>query len=100
VTEGEVVEVGPVLEKGDLADAILTAIRQQNEDVRVVDRDSYWRVLVRQRCVVTRDAIESALGRSFVLPSDLELCMPSFCGRFTVTPQQALWEGVTRKQAD
>lgn len=86
-------DVGPVLEKSELATAVLAAIRDLNAEVRVVDRGSYWRVLVQQRCVVTRVAIEAALGRAFTLPADLESCMPSFSGRFAVNSDQASWEG-------
>ncbi|HTM44219.1 MAG TPA: MmoB/DmpM family protein [Polyangiaceae bacterium] len=85
-------QAGPVLEKGEVADAIIAAIQQLNANVRVIDRDSYWRVLVSSRCVITRDAVESALGRPFLLPGDLELYMPSFSGRFLVDSHQAIWE--------
>ena len=83
--------VGPVLEAGETARAIVAAIRLMNVDVEVRDRGSYLRVLVPGRCVVTRQAIESALGRTFRLPKDLELVMPSFQGRFCVTEDDAVW---------
>jgi toluene monooxygenase system protein D len=83
--------VGPVLEAGAGADAVIAAIRRLNEDVLVQDRGSYLRVLVPRRCVVTRSAIEQALGGSFRLPGDLELLMPSFKGIFRVTEEEAQW---------
>jgi hypothetical protein len=85
-------DVGPILAKSELAAAVLAAIRTLNGEVRVVDRGSYWRVLVQRRCVVTSAAIEAALGRPFALPTDLESCMPSFSGRFSVNTEQASWE--------
>jgi hypothetical protein len=91
--EAGVVEVGPVLTKSDLADAIIAAIRVENQAVRVIDRGSYWRVLVQGRCRVTQHAVQSVLGRPFVLPNDLELVMPSFTGRLMLTTDSATWEG-------
>lgn len=84
--------VGPVLEASELGRAVLTAILSLNADVRVHDRGAYLRVSATGRCVVTRAAIESALGRSVVLPGDLELAMPSFKGRLRVDSERASWE--------
>jgi len=84
--------VGPVLEAGETARAVIAAIRELNEGVEVRDRGSYVRVLVRRRCRVTRDAIEHTLGRPFRLPGDLEIVMPSFKGVFRVTGDEAVWE--------
>ena len=84
--------VGPVLLPSDVGLAILAAIRASNLDVEVHDRGAYLRVLARSRCVVTRHAIELALGRSVRLPSDLELCMPSFKGILRVDAERAVWE--------
>ena len=50
--------VGPVLQAGTSADAIVAAIRELNPGVEVVDRGSYLRVQVERRCVVTRASIE------------------------------------------
>lgn len=83
--------VGPVLSSGPVADAIIAAIRQENDGVQVTDRGSYLRVLVPDRCAVTRAAIEGALSRPFRLPGDLEQVMPSFRGRFRVSEDQACW---------
>jgi MmoB/DmpM family len=84
--------VGPVLEAGETARAVIDAIRRLNEGVEVRDRGSYLRVLVRRRCRVTREAIEHTLGRPFRLPGDLEIVMPSFKGMFRVTDDEAVWE--------
>ena len=83
--------VGPVLSADVDGRAVLAAIRGLNPGVEVVDRGSYWRVLARHRCVVTRQAIEQALGGPFRLPGDLERVMPSFKGRFSVDRDQAAW---------
>ena len=83
--------VGPVLEAGEIADAVVAAIRSLNEAVIVEDRGSYLRVLCPERCRVTRSAIEAALGRPFRLPGDLEHLMPSFKGSFAVDGEEASW---------
>lgn len=83
--------VGPVLEAGEVARAIVEAIQAQNPDARVVDRGSYWRVLVSGRCQVTRAAIEARLGRPFVLPGDLERVMPSFKGKLLISDDEVSW---------
>ena len=84
--------VGPVLLAGEVSDAIVAAIRAQQDGVEVHDRGSYVRVLVPARCRVTRAAIERELGRAFHLPADLELVMPSFKGVFHVSDEEASWE--------
>ena len=83
--------VGPVLEAGETAVAIVAAIRALNANVTVLDRGSYVRVLVPGRCVVTTEAIERALGRPFRLPRDLELVMPSFKGTLSMSEDEVVW---------
>jgi toluene monooxygenase system protein D len=84
--------VGPVLEAGDVAQAIVEAIRSENADVVVEDRGAYLRVGVPKRCEVRRSAIEAQLGRAFRLPGDLERVMPSFKGRLTLSDDAVRWE--------
>jgi len=83
--------VGPVLQKGPAADAIVAAIRELNGDVTTVDRGGYLRVLVHRRCRVTSAAIARSIGAPFQLPSDLELVMSSFKGAFEVSEEEAVW---------
>jgi hypothetical protein len=84
--------VGPVLQKGNVTDAIIEAIRELNAGVRFLDRGAYVRVLALRRCRLTRDAVERRTGETFRLPSDLELVMSSFKGRLDVSEEQAVWE--------
>ena len=84
--------VGPVLQAGPLADAILAAIRELNAEVQVIDRGSYLRVLVPERCRVTRAQVQRHAAAAFRLPQDLEQVMSSFQGRFFVSPEEARWE--------
>jgi hypothetical protein len=89
--------VGPVLRAGLLADAIVAAIRDLNQDVMVVDRGAYLRVLVPRRCVVTRSAIECHLGRALRFPGELETVMPAFKGSLQLNADDATWR-VTRSE--
>lgn len=83
--------VGPVLEASESGRAVVAAIRELNEQVEVVDRGAYLRVLVPGRCVVTRRAIEQALGREFHLPTDLEALMPAFKGFLQMDDERIEW---------
>jgi toluene monooxygenase system ferredoxin subunit len=84
-------QVGPVLEASESGRAVLAAILELNEQVEVVDRGAYLRVLVPGRCLVTRRAIEQALGRAFHLPTDLEALMPAFKGFLQMDDERVEW---------
>src|SRR6202051_5292179 len=92
---GEIAEVydrvGPVPQSGTVANAIIAAIKDLNQDVLVVDRGAYVRVLVPQCCVVTRSAIEKHLGRSFRFPGELETVMSAFKGSLQLNQDEAAW---------
>lgn len=83
--------VGPVLDASETAAAVVAAIRALNADAVVEDQGSYLRILAPGRCVVTRRAIEDALGRPFRLPDDLEPVMPSFKGVLQMSEDEAVW---------
>jgi toluene monooxygenase system protein D len=88
--------VGPVVQAGELADAVAEAIRIDNEGKRVDvrSRGSYVRIEVDGgECVIRRQTIEEQLGRPFRM-RDLEVSMPSFVGRIeTGTEQFRFWLG-------
>ena len=83
--------VGPILQSGEVASALLVAIRELNPGTLVRHRGSYYRVLSPGRCVLTREAAERSLGHSFRLPGDLEAVMPSFKGTLSMTSEEAVW---------
>jgi toluene monooxygenase system protein D len=83
--------VGPVLQSGAIATAIIAAIKDLNQDVMVLDRGAYVRVLVPRCCVVTRSAIEKHLGRSFRFPGELEIVMSAFKGSLELNQNDAAW---------
>jgi toluene monooxygenase system protein D len=84
--------VGPVLQTCAVSDAIVAAIKDLNQDVLVMDRGAYLRVLVPSKCFVTRSAIERRLGRSFRFPGELEVVMPSFKGAIVFTESDVTWQ--------
>src|ERR1700742_3057714 len=86
--------VGPVLQSGAIASAIIAAIKDLNQDVMVVDRGAYVRVLVPRCCVVTRSAIEKHLGRSFRFPGELETVMSAFKGWIQLNQDDVVWQFV------
>ena len=88
--------VGPVLTAGVCARAVAAAIAKENPSASVSDQGGYLRVLVNQRCRVTRLAIERELGRPFALPRDLELIMTSFRGKLRLDTEAVVWEAPTR----
>jgi MmoB/DmpM family len=83
--------VGPVLQSGQVANAIVAAIKDLNRDVLVLDRGAYVRVLVPQCCIVTRAAIERHLGRTFRFPGELETVMSAFKGSLQLNQDDAAW---------
>jgi hypothetical protein len=65
--------VGPVLDTSEVGRALVNVVSKLNPGTRVEHRGGYLRVLVPERCFVTRQAVEHELGRPFRLPVDLEL---------------------------
>jgi hypothetical protein len=84
--------VGPVLQTGVIGAAIVSAIKDLNPDVIVVDRGAYLRVMVPRRCFVTRAAIEKHLGRAFRFPGELETVMSAFKGTLKLGQEDAVWQ--------
>jgi toluene monooxygenase system protein D len=82
--------VGPVVQAGQLANAVAQAAQIDNEGKRVEvrGRGAYVRIEVDGgECVLRRKTIEEALGRPFQM-RDLEISMPSFVGRIETGTQQ------------
>ncbi len=89
--------VGPVLQSGPLARAVMAAIHELQPEAEFIDRGSYVRVLVPKRCLVTRQLVEKYAGTELRFPSDLEAVMASFKGRLTVSTEEACWEFGSRE---
>ena len=84
--------VGPVLRVGDLADAVVRAIEEDNpgKQVRIVDRGDYVRIHTEQMCRLTRETLERLLGHAYDLRL-LEIDMPSFSGRLKTRDDEYVW---------
>lgn len=84
--------VGPVLRVGDLADAVVRAIEEDNpgKQVRIVDRGDYVRIHTERKCRLTKQTLERLLGYAYDLRL-LEIDMPSFSGRLTTRGEEYVW---------
>ena len=83
--------VGPVIEATDAGHTVVSVILGLNPEARVEVRGAYLRVLSPRRCVLTKEALERALGRAFRLPGDLEPLMPAFRGLIRIDEGQVEW---------
>ncbi len=94
MAEGHVKMVGPVMRgmDGELAEALIEAIENDNPDadVMVDDRGGYIRISVPRRCRVTKSSLEEALGREFEL-SELEPALSAFAGRMRFEDDAIEW---------
>ncbi|HYH52215.1 MAG TPA: MmoB/DmpM family protein [Acidimicrobiia bacterium] len=78
----ETMHVGPIIQAGEIAEAVAAAVREDNagKQVNVIDRGSYVRIEVDGECIIRRETLENELGRPFRM-SELEVNMPSFVGQ-------------------
>ena len=83
--------VGPVLQATPFAEAVVAAIREENDDVIVHHEGAYLRVLVPRVCRLSRSAVQALTGRDVRFPGDLEVIMSSFTGRMRLTDRAAVW---------
>lgn len=79
--DAKVRSVGPVMRKGDLADAVVEAIHADNSGRKIVveEHASYLRIQVEGECLLRVDTVSEMLG-SDIICSDIEAEMPSFEG--------------------
>ncbi len=84
--------VGPIIRSGELADAVVDAIAEDNpeKEVEISDRGDYVRIHTDRRCLLRQSTLEKHLGYPFEL-SSLEREMPSFTGRMKTLNQEFLW---------
>jgi len=84
-------KVGPILTKDELAEAFVSAIREQNVGANIIDRGAYYRVEVPHTCKVTKGIVEKYAKRPISFPVDLEIVMPSFTGLLSLQEDSAIW---------
>lgn len=78
--------VGPVFRPGELADASIEAIREDNPDREIVvdDKGGYIRVSVEGECMLRKDTISEFLGRPCRM-QEVETVLGSFAGQIETT---------------
>jgi len=81
--------VGPVLKAGEMGEAVIEAIHEDNPDrkIEIEEHESYVRVKVEGECLITMATVSDILGRE-VLISDIEMNMPAFEGFIRVETEQ------------
>ena len=81
--------VGPILRGGEVAQAAIIAVENDNpgKAVRVEDRNAYVRIECEDECVLTRASMEEALGRPFQM-RELEINLGSFSGQIDTSPDR------------
>lgn len=78
--------VGPVLRAGEVADAVVEALREDNpgKEFTVEDRVAYVRAETEGECIVRAETVARVLGRPFKI-AELEVNLSSFSGRIETT---------------
>ena len=78
--------VGPVLRAGEVADAVVEALQEDNpgKEFVVEDRVAYVRAETEGECVVRAETVSRLLGRPFRIV-ELEVNLSSFSGRIETT---------------
>ena len=84
--------VGPIIRSGDVAEAVIDAVEEDNpsRDVYVLDRDDYVRIHTPSECVLSQATIQRHLGPDYQLAM-LEIQMPSFKGRMETKTDHYRW---------
>ena len=78
--------VGPVLRAGEVADAVVEALQEDNpgKEFTVEDRVAYVRAETEGECVIRAETVARLLGRPFRI-AELEVNLTSFSGRIETT---------------
>jgi toluene monooxygenase system protein D len=87
--DSELRSVGPVMKKGDMGDAVVEAIYENNSGRKIVieEHASYFRIQVQGECLLKLDTVREMYGSDIIF-SDIEACMPSFEGFIRVETDQ------------
>ncbi len=81
--------VGPVMHAGEIGEAVIEAIREDNANrkIEVEEHASYYRIKVQGECVIRFATVTEMLGREVML-RDIEACMPAFEGFIRIETEQ------------
>lgn len=79
-------KVGPVLRSGEIANAVVEAVYEDNpgKEISVKDHVAYVRVEIEQECIIRRETMEQMLGRPFKM-QEIETDLSSFAGQINLT---------------
>jgi hypothetical protein len=80
-----------VLQRSQLSQAVIEALKMRNPEIEIIDRGSYMRVLAPSPCVLNRADVEEFAASQFELPGDLESIMSSFKGELSLSANEASW---------
>ena len=83
---------GPVLRGGDLTQAAIDALREDNpdKDVVVVDHGAYVRIEAEGGLKLRRQTMEECLGRPFKV-QEIEVVMIGFSGQIEIGEDSLSW---------
>jgi toluene monooxygenase system protein D len=83
---------GPLLRSGEVADALIEALREDNADkeLTIADHGGYIRVEGPGGLVLNRSTAEHMLGRPFSM-QELEIYMTGFSGKIYTTTESVRW---------
>ena len=83
---------GPLLRSGEMAEAIVEALAEDNpgKDLTVADHSGYIRVEGPEGLVLRRATVELILGRPFRM-QELALTMTGFSGKIETTTDYVRW---------
>ncbi|MBI2800205.1 MAG: MmoB/DmpM family protein [Gammaproteobacteria bacterium] len=75
-------KVGPVIKTGEIADAVIEAVREDNPGKTFVIEDNlaYVRIQTDGECIIRRETMEAILGRPFNM-QELGVVLASFAGQ-------------------
>jgi toluene monooxygenase system protein D len=83
---------GPLLRSGEVTDALIDALREDNpgKELTIADHGGYIRVEGPDGLVLNRATVEMMLGRPFMM-QELEIYMTGFSGKICTTTESVRW---------
>jgi toluene monooxygenase system protein D len=83
---------GPVLRAGELTEALIEALKQDNagKELTIADHGGYVRVEGPGGLILNRATAEEMLGRPFAM-QELEIHMSGFSGKISMTSESVRW---------
>ncbi len=85
--------VGPVIQAGEFADAVIEALKvdNPNKEIKIFHRGSYVRILGEKHLELRKESLEEALGRAVRFPGEVEVNLSAFAGRIRTASDKIEW---------